>query len=200
MSDAGTTELDHRGAYANPRYINDLQPTTRFHPSELPADPEAIRRFPKNLIDENHYTESPLGDASLESRKARATQSWVEAAARHGVDKILEALGMHSPKAADAAAELAPAASTEEEPESPGEDAGEGGEGTEGENPPEGTPEDDSGAPGADQGAGAPAGDGGPEAAPEGAPGGDAPADQGVTGEAGTAEGENPTGDAPPAQ
>lgn len=95
MSDIGNTDLDHRGVYANPRYINDMQPVTRFHPSELPADPEAIRRFPKHLIDPNHYTESPSGDANIEHRLRHAAEVFKENAHKWGgMEGLRAALGL----------------------------------------------------------------------------------------------------------
>ena len=75
MSDAEQT-LDSRGAYAAPRYINDMKPTTRFHPSELPADLTAVRNFPRHLIDATHYTESPSGDADPAHRLEAAARAW----------------------------------------------------------------------------------------------------------------------------
>jgi hypothetical protein len=91
MSDAGSSALDSRGAYAEPRYINDLDSTTKFHPSELPANPDVIKRFPKKLIDINQVTESPGSDADPENRLEAAGRSFLEHAHRFGgVEKMKE--------------------------------------------------------------------------------------------------------------
>lgn len=54
---------------------NDYNPTTRFHPSELPANPVARANFPAHLIDENSWTQSPMSDAPAEMRLARAEKA-----------------------------------------------------------------------------------------------------------------------------
>jgi hypothetical protein len=74
-SDEVSTEVDASGRLVDRRPLNDLKPTTRFAPSELPANPIARAAFPKGLIDENNYTESPGSDSPLERRLASAEKA-----------------------------------------------------------------------------------------------------------------------------
>lgn len=125
MSDTGDTSLDSRGTFAKPRYINDMQPTTRFHPSELPPDPVAIRQIPAHLIDPNNVTESPGSDSATSDRLNRAEASFMENAHRFGgLDAMKNFLShLAHPGAANEGIEEAPAAEetgpTEEVPAEP---------------------------------------------------------------------------------
>ena len=56
-------------------YSGGYNPTTRFHPNELPANPIARANFPDALIDENAWTQSPMSDAPMDMRMARAKLS-----------------------------------------------------------------------------------------------------------------------------
>lgn len=75
-TDAADLELGPTGGFAHPRYINDMNPSTRFHPSELPANVDAMRNFPRHLIDPNQVTESPYGDSSVDRRLESSLSSW----------------------------------------------------------------------------------------------------------------------------
>lgn len=72
-------EFDENGKILNPKRIGGWNPTARFHPSELPADPVARAAFPKELIDENAYTQSPMSDVPPERRREVAVGAMADA-------------------------------------------------------------------------------------------------------------------------
>lgn len=66
-------------------YSPEYAPTTTFHPYELPAHPAARAAFPRELINDGEWTQSPASDVPPEHRQRvgeqalRDQEEWLKA-------------------------------------------------------------------------------------------------------------------------
>ncbi len=63
---------DENGMARHNDYVNDMHPTAKFHPYELPSHPVARANFPRHLIDADAgFAQSPMSDVPVDQRMAK---------------------------------------------------------------------------------------------------------------------------------